>query len=298
MRSFPLLAIAPLAPATAQPYSAFTYRQFRPWLVDERHPRAQSLIAVGARHDDEPVGLVVAGVEEGGEEATLCSVFVKERHRRAGVGTALLAALEATCREQGIRRLVTRFHEVGDTMPLRRLLANAGWGAPSLISRYYRFALQPLHDAHWLARWRTPSRYRLVPWAEVPQAVWAEAERALAHETDNPEYFEPSRKAQPIAGPCSYALFEADVLVGWSLVDREIPGTLYYRALFIRPPFRNRGLGVALAAATARGALNSGASHGVLQVLEENLEMRKMLERLVMPLQPRITAYFETKRDL
>ncbi|MNX61859.1 putative acetyltransferase [compost metagenome] len=298
MRSFLLLAIVPLAPAIALPYAPFTFRQYRSWLSDGRHPRAQRLIALGARFGDEPVGLVVAGIEDGGEEATLCSVFVKERHRQAGVGRALLAALEAACRAQGIRRLATRFHEVGDSAALQRLLARAGWEAPSLITRYYRFALQPLHEARWLARWRAPSRYRLMPWDQVPEAVWAEAERALAHETDNPDYFRPTRKAQHIVSACSYALFEGDELIGWSLVDQEIPGTLYYRALFVRPPYRGTGLGIALAAATSRGALSSGASHGVLQVLEENREMQKVLKRLVLPLQPRITAYFETGRDL
>ncbi|MBO9541320.1 GNAT family N-acetyltransferase [bacterium] len=293
-----MLAIAQLSPATAPSYAPFTYRQYRPWLLDEHHPIAQRLIAFGARLGDEPVGLVVAGIEEDGQEATLCSVFVKEAHRRAGVGAALFEALEAACRAQGIRRLATRFHEVGDMTALRRLLSRAGWEAPSLITRYYRFALQPLQEARWLARWRAPSRYRLLPWDQVPPAVWDEAERALDHETDNPDYFRPSRKAQPIVSACSYALFEGDELIGWSLVDQEIPGTLYYRALFIRPPYRGKGLGIALAAATSRGALNSGASHGVLQVLEENLEMQKVLKRLVLPLQPRVTAYFETGRDL
>jgi len=298
MRSFRLLEIIPLSPALAVPYAPFTYRMYRTWLTERDHPKAQRLIALGARQGPEPVGLVVAGIEDGDDEASVCSVFVKERHRKTGIGTALLGALDVACRARGIRCLVTRFNDLGDMAPLHRLLSRAGWEEPQLITRFHRFALQPLRNVRWLVRRHAPPRYRLVPWEEVSQAIWEEAERSLEHETDNPEYFKPRAKAQTLARDCSYALFEEEELVGWSLVDQEIPGTLYYRALFIRPPYRSKGLGIALAAATARGALASGATHGVLQVLEENVEMQKVVKRLVLPLEPRVSAYFESRRPL
>lgn len=293
-----MLSIVPLSPATASPYASFTYRKFRPWLLDERHPDAPRLIALGARHGDEPVGLVVAGIEGNGDEATLCSIFVTKRHRQGGVGAHLLAALEETCRARGLPRLATRFHETGDITGLHRLLASTGWGTPRLISRYHRFALPPLAGSRWLTRRHAASRYRVIPWAEVAPGDWEEAERALAVETDNPEYFQPRRHTKVLMPACCFALFEEDRLAGWSLVDQEIASTLYYRSLYIRPPYRNKGLGIALAAATGHAALESGATHGVLQVLEENLEMRKILQRLVLPLQPQITDYLETERIL
>lgn len=293
-----MLAIVPLSPAVASPYASFTYRKFRPWLLDERHPDAPRLIALGVRRGEEPVGLVVAGIAADGDDATLCSIFVKERHRQSGVGAYLLGALEAACRARDLPRLATRFHATGDMTGLHRLLARGGWATPRLISRYHRFALQPLLGARWLTREHASARYRMVPWAQVAPGDWEDAERALEHETDNPEYFQPRRLAEVLVPACSFALFEEDRLVGWSLVDQEIPGTLYYRSLFIRPSYRNKGLGIALAATTARGALDTGATHGVLQVLEENLEMRKILQRLVLPLQPQITDYLETERIL
>lgn len=45
-------------------------------------------------------------------------------------------------------------------------------------------------------------------------------------------------------------------------------------------------------------ALASGASLGDLQLLEENVEMQKVVKRLVLPLQPRVSAYFESGRLL
>jgi ribosomal protein S18 acetylase RimI-like enzyme len=92
-----------LEPAGACTYRALAFPRHVPLLDDLGASGAT--VAIGASVLGSPVGLAIAGLV-GGELATLHSIVVAPAARRRGVGTGLLAALEALLRDRGVGCLV------------------------------------------------------------------------------------------------------------------------------------------------------------------------------------------------
>jgi ribosomal-protein-alanine N-acetyltransferase len=79
-------------------YSRSTLREFLTL------PGADCLVARTGAGPQPPVAGFIIGQSEG-EEAHIITIDVLEQHRRAGVGTALLQALEARLAKRGTRRI-------------------------------------------------------------------------------------------------------------------------------------------------------------------------------------------------
>ncbi|UQZ83118.1 Acetyltransferase (GNAT) family protein [Paenibacillus konkukensis] len=283
-----MIEIVHLEPETAGPYQPFTYRSYRDWLVrPDADPEGQKL-ALGARWTGHPVGLLLAHSPARDDPARVLSVFVDGRFRNRGIGTALMQELKAHLHRIK-KRACIEYYALNQYEALERVLVKSGWQPPAVYSRFYRCDIFAGMPSPWIRRFKLPARFRVVPWSELRQN-----ELALMNtlqEQDFNDYFMPLQKESIIDRSCSLALKLDEQIVGWSIVDRELTDTLLYRALYIREAYRDQGLGLALAAQSAQRLGRTGATHTVIQILDKNMRMRKVAERLLAPMQPTVTAY-------
>jgi GNAT superfamily N-acetyltransferase len=85
-------------------------------------PRGLTLVASEPDDQDQLLGVLVAGLEEGRSVAFVRWLVVAPEHRRTGVGTALMDALEATPVIVRVRGMVDRTDPVA-----RRFWRSRGW---------------------------------------------------------------------------------------------------------------------------------------------------------------------------
>lgn len=285
-----MFAVRELTPSIAHAYQRFTFQGYRQMLTQSAETNPLPILMLGAECLGHPAGLLLCHLPLDGCPRIL-SLFVAEPFRRLGIGTALLEHLRAVLQEQNHKQLIIEYLALKHTSQLESLLRKTGWQEPKVISRYYRCPLAQVRQCKWLSRFTLPRKYRLLSWRqlETEPTVWEQWEGL--EEEGYSRYFRPHNDTATLEQDCSLILMEGSKVIGWSLVDREVPSTMLYRALYIREPYRKRGLGPALLAQTAKRMLATDADYVTMQISAENLPMQKFVQRLIIPLEPVITPY-------
>ncbi|WP_239635405.1 GNAT family N-acetyltransferase [Paenibacillus sp. H1-7] len=293
-----MLEINALSPETAEAYRQFTYRSYKDWLVkpEAGSDSGERNIALGASFMGQPVGLLLVHPPTKDELARVLSIFVGGSFRNLGIGAALMKELRASIERNRWKQACIEYYALNNYKALERVLAKSDWQLPEVYSRYYRCDISVGRDSRWIQRFKLPARCRVIPWNEL-QRDELMAMNSL-QEKDFDAYFAPLHAESTIDCSCSLVLKIDDEIVGWSIVDRELKDTLLYRALYIRESYRDQGLGLALAAQTAQRVSRSDATYLVIQILSRNERMRKVADRLLMPMQPVVTEYKRAVLDL
>jgi GNAT superfamily N-acetyltransferase len=285
----PLIEIIKLTPEASGPYRPFTYRAYRDWVVKPEAESEAKKLALGARFMGEPVGLLLVHCPIRDEPARVLSLFVDERFRNLGIGSALMLELKTCLSRNDLKQACVEYYALNKYQALERVLLKSGWQLPAVYSRFYRCDISAGRDSPWIHRFKLSARCRVIPWSELQRD-----EMALMNtiqEKDFNAYFMPLLNDGTIERDCSLVLKLDDEIVGWSIVDRELTDTLLYRALYIREAYRDQGLGLALAAQSAQRMIRTNATHLVIQLLAGNERMQKVADRLLAPMQPVITDY-------
>nr|WP_275983832.1 GNAT family N-acetyltransferase [Paenibacillus hamazuiensis] len=284
-----MLEIITLAPETADPYLPFTFRTYRDLLIKPKTEEQANLIALGACFLGRPAGLLLVHPPVLDEPARVLSVFVDERFRKLGIASALMQELKACLRRKNLKQACVEYYALNKFEGLEPLLLKSGWKAPTVYSRFYRCDILTGRESPWIHRFKLPARYRVIPWSELKRDELTEMNQL--QEAGFDAYYMPLHKEGIIERSCSLVLKLDEEIVGWSIIDRELADTLLYRVLYIREKFRDHGLGLALAAQSAQRVSKTDASHLVIQILENNVRMRKVADRLLAPMRPVVTEY-------
>ncbi len=134
----------------------------------------RNLLAVGAALPGEPVGLALAEIAPGGASVQLLSLFVAAPYRRRGLGTALLAELEATLAQRGCIRMSAAYR---DALPgltaLEGVLRKRCWTPPQPDLHLFTFDRRLL-GASWIQQGTLPGDFILFAWNELTPQERAE----------------------------------------------------------------------------------------------------------------------------
>ena len=226
-----MVEIQVLGALDSLPYHGLTYASLQPLLFSAGNG---DVTAVGALEDGEAAGLALALRLPLKGFTRLASLFVREGSRRRGIGTRLLAALEAQLRREGVERFEVSYQTGRSTSQAPpRMLARLGWPAPHpdrLICRCDRRML----ESPWLQReYPLPRDASIVPWSEVDAAEIEALRASQATDPWIPASLRPWEYRD--LEPNSVAMRHNGAIVGWVLTQRFDSTTLTYSNSYMHP---------------------------------------------------------------
>lgn len=197
----------------------------------------------GASFLGQPAGAVVA--HQDSEAAQLLDLYVLPAYRRAGIGAALLAAVEEEVIRSGADKINALYRSDDHTPAFEALRAKAGWTPPRVKSRVYWTSCSAGYD-DWSQRYRFRRPYKPVRFSEITQA---EHEVIARRGEDGwyPDNLSPFIRPTSDWDPeTSLGLRYKGEVVGWLLTLREAPDQIRVEILFVDPPLQRLGRGILL----------------------------------------------------
>jgi len=233
MYSFPRLTLP------AERYADFTYSKYRPFLSG-----APQVIAVGASHWNDTVGLGLGRVWADRQVGAILSVTVAPNHRMKGVGTTLLARLEEELKKECRSAEAVYMGNIASAEAVKRMLEKRGWGAVRPRMLVCRSNLETILKAPWMHRSYLPPDFEIFPWADLK-----EEERQNIREQRDFQYevcFSPFVEGEEIEPVSSLGLRYKGEVVGWLITHVIPPDTLRFTRMFVRPDLPKRGRAISL----------------------------------------------------
>lgn len=286
-----MYSISSLTKRTAKHYECLTFPSYQQQLQQ----MGSATIAVGASLMQQPIGLALAEIkpESDSKSAKVLSLFVKERYRNSGIGTALMAKLEAKLLAKGCDKVeLVYMSGKPSTTALEKLLTKLNWGESQSRMLVCKSTTAKIATAPWLQKYRLASAYTLLPWVDlVPrhkQKIYQQQqEQEWYPETLNP--FNNSSQLEPLNSLC--LLYHGDV-IGWMITHRINPNTIRYTSLFIRKDLQKVGRAIPILANAIKRQVDSDVVNGIWTVAIDNTPMVQFVKRR---LSPYLTSLTETK---
>jgi uncharacterized protein (TIGR03032 family) len=266
--------------AVLQQYHSLTF----PPLAEQLRGRAvrEPLVTVMARTGDEPIALALAEIAPDNAGAHLLSCFVASPHRRRGVATRLLAHLQQTLAQRGLRYLDLGYSTDWPSLPVvEHFLARHGWLPPQTLLYQYKVTYD-IDRAAWLHDDQPlPDGCELFPWSALQPAERQTIQHKLAT-GECPPNLNPFQADEYLAFN-SVGLRHGGEVAGWMVTHQAAPDAIQYTSFFLRPDLQRQGLGLALLAAAVRPQVESDVPYGIWQVAASNEAMLAFVRRYLQP---------------
>ncbi|MBX3000336.1 MAG: GNAT family N-acetyltransferase [Caldilineaceae bacterium] len=233
-----MIAIDPLDARSVQPFALMVRPGLRQVVLDiSTDP---NLLALGASFWGQPAGVAVVHTND--EAAQLLDLYVLPAYRGAGIGTALLAAVEEAAQGSGIGKLQALYRPDEHTPAFERVLQKRGWDSPTLSHIvFWTTREQDALSLEWVQQLRFEPPYEVVPWPDVTEAD-LQAIAKLGEEGRYPPTLSPfARPREAWDGETSFVLRHEGRVAGWVCAVREKPLQLLIDILYVYPPRQRLG---------------------------------------------------------
>lgn len=226
-----------------------------------------------------PAGLVVTELRPD-EPAQVVSFTVLPAHRRQGLGTALLGAVERLAAEGGAELLEGSYRTSWRSREaIEALLRSRGWSPPEtrlLLARgetsFARSVLQTPEPT-------LPPEAEIFSWEALTSAERAAIEARQDEDRWYPEVLTPFQEEPRLEPLVSVGLRWRGEVAGWMICHRVAFDTLQYSAFFLRQDLRGRGLGWALVREAVRRRLaDPDLRFAIFAIDARNRRMRGLVE--------------------
>lgn len=286
-----MYTISSLDRETARQYECLTFPSYQQHLQNI----GSSIIAIGATLMQQPIGLVLAEIKSypDGISAKVLSLFVKERYRNSGIGTALMIKLEAQLLTRNCNRVELVYMSGKKSTPaLEKILAKLGWEESKSRLLVCKSTTEKIAKAPWLQQRQLPSSYSIVPWVDLPPRYKQKIYQRQQHEQWYPESLNPFNDRDLLEPLNSLSLLHHDEVVGWAIAHRINPDTIRYTSLFVRKDLQKIGRAIPVLTEAIRRQINSDIVNGIWSVEATNAPMVQFVKRR---LSPYLTSLTETK---
>lgn len=275
------------SPAAGKAYEGLVPGHAEPWfegLADG------SRIGVGGtlvwESLDGPTGVALATAVAERRCVDLNWIYVRERYRRRGVATALLARLEESARRYGCDRIGATYSNVTPGRAvLRRFLEDAGWVCRE--PAYVRATGGPaVLAAPWIAGSRLPSAFEMVAWSDIESE---ERARLEANESVGPSGREtygfpsPFARSEVVEPRASFWIRHRGELVGWLKGVRVATDAVEFSTLYVHPAHQRSGRAIQLLAHAIRNVGAAGYQTATFMVDVDNRPMLRFVKRRLEP---------------
>lgn len=243
-----------------------------PKVFEQRELAEVNLILV-ASIAGEDVGYVAASVEEATRSGEVKAIEVLIPHRRHGVASQLLAALEQELKKQ--RCLVmTMLYEADNpsTIALESLAQKNQWTAPQLFIRQYHFAVHAFHPPWFEQDYPLPAAFTRFPWSDLTEQDRRLIERQLTGGTFPASVYPFANDRDPIEPLNSLGLRHREALIGWMVTRRTDADTIRYAYFYVRDDYRHLGYSIALLQEAIRLQQASPIPNAVFEIREARID--------------------------
>jgi len=279
----------------ARKFGGLIAARFRRHLADGRISADRPLLTAGATHEGTPVGLALGAPQTGREPAAVHSLGVVPNHRRRGLGTALLGALERNLRQQGTSTVQASYRSsIEHRAALERILERRGWDAPRAVRRLYRSGLSTIHNAPLLKANALPQGSSLFDWRDLApdERDAIRRQRGSGSTEAHPEALDPFQLPDRLDERCSVGVRRNGEVAGWMVVHRLHDDVMQYTSLFVQPTVHRHQIAcVLLAEAIRRQIRRTDASRGVWMVDLANAPILRFIDR-------HLRGYVDTTADV
>ena len=268
-----MLTIERLHQTTLRPYLLLVKPGLRPQLLEQiTNPH---FYVWGAAFWGQPAGAAVVMLEK---SADLHDLYVLPDYRRAGIGAALLATIEAAMAHHAVVEMQALYRANEHTDAWHALLAKAGWGEPVLTSRVF-WNCRTVRSAEWVARYQFRPPYEAFTWTDLTAAEEAQIAKR-GEEGWYPPHFSPFKRPMTAWDPeTSVGLRYHDKVVGWVLAMREAPDRLFVEIMFVDPPLQQLGRGFMLVGESTRRYYSGAGNYAYWRVHPDNEPMLRWSRR-------------------
>jgi len=283
----------------APEFETFTYPRYRHLLRGEPSPndriRVAGSVLFGAREEGRPVAAALLGpLNEQGTARRLLSVKVSPDHRRRGLATAVVRALEEWAGKQ--ERLNRLWASHNDRMKgldaYLGMMKAAGWAGPDLIQQRLAGEVDWTHrmDENWAPLRRRQDRQGFAM-RRYDQRQIGDDERIQDLEAAG--MVEPELRLAPFASfglaELTFLIYRRGEVVGWIVGERSRDVTgIHYTVGYVVPELRGaawliRGL---WQACRRQEAVFGPKSVAVFETSGRNGEMQRLMVERLGPLAP------------
>ncbi len=245
-----MIDILKLTILDAPSYAVFTYPRLRVLLGQLAH--FGNVIAIGARHGSNPVGLLLAYVEPASSAGVVASVFVREEYRNQGIGAAMLERTEEEMQRSGCRSAEIQYTTGRpEILLLEKIMMRRSWLSPKATMLSCK-ATSMILDAPFFRTCRLPPGFQIFPWrdlsgAEKKSFLQSQSEGGWIPDDLNPLKFEAD--FEPLT---SVGLRRGRDVVGWLITHNTLPLSIRYTCGYVQEQLKGRGLLIPLLENTIR----------------------------------------------
>jgi hypothetical protein len=206
-----------------------------------------SVIALGAFSNSQPVGLALARLGRANQPATLLSIFCTPALRRRGLATGLLALLEDELRMRGAPSLNCSWSsKLPSAAEFERLLHRRGWNAPEgrmlLCTADEGIKKAPFfHPPVYDRIERALEGAEIIPWSDITKEERESIRRRQKEKPWIPHDLVPERLEADYFPMTSAGLRINGEVVGWVITHRMAPAVIRYTCSFVRRDYARRG---------------------------------------------------------
>jgi GNAT superfamily N-acetyltransferase len=292
-----MYTLTKLERALATSYQGFTFPFFESQL---RNIETQnSLVAIGASVKEQPIGLVLAEIQDDRQSAKVLSIFVKAAYRRLGVGMALMRELEQQLWQRGCQKVeITYSNGKESTIALENLLDRLNWTTPQPRMLICKSTTEKIAAAPWLYKHTLPPELKIFPWLDLTPAQRLRIQQQQDRQPWYPKTLTPFNDEIHLEPLNSLALLYQDEVVGWTLNHRIAPNTIRYTRLFVREDLQKLGRAIALLAEAINRQVNSDIFSGIWTVAVDNRSMVNFVKRRLAPYLISLTETKEASKFL
>lgn len=214
-------------------------------LPGEAEQRLVTAVGQVARLGDEPVGLALAEVPVRAADGPpeLLSLLVNAAHRRKGIATALVQAVEDAVRARGFATIEAVYMSGKPSIDaVERIFGARGWEPPELRTISVKFTMQEALSTPWYGRMGLlPPGAEIFPWKELTAAERQELVDSNQRDPWIPNSLQPWRHDSiGFDEVSSVGLRYRNQVVGWVINHRMDGRTVRFTCSFMRKDLSRR----------------------------------------------------------
>ena len=226
-----------LQPAQTKAFSALTFPRYREMLAAK--DAAPDVVAFGAWSEGQPIGLLLAKIDEAAKLAELLSVSTHRSYRRQGIASALLDVLLKHLQGSVCDTIVATFTQTpGKEASIASLLRKKGWSDPVLKMTLFDLPVEAIFTSPWVESVsKGPARFVIRPYDPentadlevVSTEAWVPPELAPA------KHMFQGLDGAAILPSVSFVLYEDESITGWHFSHRLDAETIRFSVSYVRP---------------------------------------------------------------